>query len=134
MSRCTCLPGQINIHLDTQHMQDIQGLGYYVRTLSLITRGTPAPPPITLVLGMHPAKDLGWYMWAHISTHLTLQLKDFSLMLLPQTMSCDLQVDQLLGDLWVAGVRGGTCEILWVPPPPLVPQGPYTHLQPLLLT
>lgn len=67
-------------------------------------------------------------MWAHISTHLTLQLKDFSLMLLPQTMGCDLQVDQLLGDLWVAGVRGGACGILWAPPTPASSSGPLYSL------
>lgn len=72
-------------------------------------------------------------MWAHISAHLTLQLKDFSLVLLPQTMGCDLQVDQLLGDLWVARVRSGSCGVLWAPPP-ASSSGPYTHLQPLLLT
>ena len=69
-------------------------------------------------------------MWAHISTHLTLQLKDFSLMLHLQMMGCDLQVDQLLGDLWAARVRSGACRILCLP----APQGSLAHLQPVLLT
>lgn len=75
------------------------------------SRGAHLQPPIALLLGMRPAKGLGWHMWAHINAHLTLQLKDFSLVLLPQTMGCDVQVDQLLGDLWVAGVRGGACGV-----------------------
>lgn len=49
-------------------------------------------------------------------------------------MGCDLQVDQLLGDLWVARVKDGTCGILWAPSLLLAPQGPHTHLQLLSLT
>lgn len=84
-----------------------------------ITWGAPGPLP-ALVLGMHPPPVCSGHMWAHISTHLTLQLEEFSLVLLPQVMRCDLQVNQLLGDLWVARVKRWG---LW-DPSLLAPQGP----------
>lgn len=68
----------------------------------------------------HPQHS-GWHMWAHISAHLTLQLKDFSLVLLLQVMGSDLQVDQLLGDLWVARV---------VPVEPYCGHPPFCQLPP----
>lgn len=72
----------------------------------------------------HPQQS-GWHTWAYISAHLTLQLEDFSLMLLLQAMGSDLQVDQLFGDLWVAKVRGGACStLLWALSFLPAPQGP----------
>lgn len=71
----------------------------------IVTRGIPAPPHM----------PLGCHTWAHISAHLTLQLKDFSIVLLLQALVFDLQVDQLLADLGLVRVRGGVCEALGMP-------------------
>lgn len=40
---------------------------------------------------------------ACLATHFPPQRKDFSLMLFTQVMVCDLQVNQLLRNLWVTG-------------------------------
>lgn len=82
-------------------------------TTSVDSHMSAPGPPTALVPRMRQLPMCsGWHVWARISTHLILQLKDFGLMLLPQLKSCDLQVDQLLGDLRVSMVRG----CLWVPP------------------
>lgn len=62
----------------------------------IVTRGTTAPPPM----------PSGCHTWAHIIAHLTLQLKDFSIVLFLQALVFDLQVDQLLADLRLVRVRG----------------------------
>lgn len=49
-------------------------------------------------------------------------------------MRFDLQVHQLLADLWMARMRGGACGALGMPSLLPLPEGPHTHLQPLLLT
>lgn len=64
---------------------------------------------------LHPHTPSGCHTWAHISAHLTLQLKDFSIVLLLQALVFDLQVDQLLADLGLVRVRGGVCEALGLP-------------------
>ena len=67
-----------------------------------------------------PHMPSGCHTWAHISAHLSLQLKDFSIVLLLQALVFDLQVDQLLADLglvrvsWLLGV-GGLEVPLWRP-------------------